>query len=44
MQKYLEKAAGLEATSPDSTVFRAVEGNEPSFLPHTSHGTPERQL
>jgi hypothetical protein len=44
MQKYLERAAGLEATSPDCTVFRAVEGIEPSFLPHTSYGTLERQL
>jgi hypothetical protein len=27
----LKGLAGLEATSPDSRVFRAVEGNEPSF-------------
>jgi len=44
MQKYFEGIASLEARSPDSTIFRAVEGNEPSFLPHTSHGTLQRQL
>jgi hypothetical protein len=31
-QKYLERAAGLEVTSRDTTVFRVLEGNEPSFF------------
>jgi hypothetical protein len=32
MPKYLERVVGFEVTSLDSTIFKAVEGNEPSFF------------
>jgi hypothetical protein len=39
MPKYLERVVGFEVTPPDNTIFKVVEGKEPSFLSHTSHGT-----
>jgi hypothetical protein len=32
MPKYLERVVGFEVTPLDSTVFKVVEGNEPSFF------------
>jgi hypothetical protein len=32
MRKYLERVVGFEVTPPDNTIFKAVEGNEPSFF------------
>jgi hypothetical protein len=32
MSKYLERVVGFEATPPDNTIFKVVEGNEPSFF------------